>query len=233
MFNFISGHLSAADSSVNYSDFTFRNLFGSDLEDDILSTTLSTLGTAHADRKVIVAVACGDDFIANGMTIGGVTATKITSANITLGTISEVSFWIAAVPLGTSASMDINFSGNVEPVIYAYWTVNMSSSTPHDSATNTATSGTSIILSGLEIPVNGFAVFMYAYICDGSGSGSSDNVGLTDRAAAFVGGQTLAAEAFDATSVAGFSSPITFTATNPGSGADHLVVGVSFRGDGT
>lgn len=73
--------------------------------------TAVSLGTAHADRKILIAVSTEGG--ASGtppttVTIGGISATQLTSN----GTSSEfVAFWIATVPTGITGDIILTWSG--------------------------------------------------------------------------------------------------------------------------
>lgn len=92
-------------------------------------------GDEHENRYIIAAIS-SVDFQTNGsvtaVTIGGVAATKLlgTSASAT----NQASFWIAAVPTGTSGNIVITHD-HVLFVITVYRAVNLATTTPHGSNT--------------------------------------------------------------------------------------------------
>ena len=87
------------------------------------------IGTAFADRRVIAT--WGSDVAGgthNSCTIGGVTATKLIDAG---SANTRSSIWIAAVPIGTTATLTLSMGGTPWGVgVDAYALTNLQSATP-------------------------------------------------------------------------------------------------------
>ncbi len=112
------------------------------------------IGTAAADRIVVVAVGAsnsGGETVAS-MTIGGISATKISDAQNTAGT-SEL--WAAVVPTGTTADIVVTFTGsNNGHCAISVFAVTNADSTASDTGSSTATPPSTT----LDIVNNGGAI---------------------------------------------------------------------------
>lgn len=90
--------------------------------------TNRAVGTAAADRKVIVGVysriSSGTTLAVSGMTIGGITANLVTGTNNTLidgATSSHTSIWEADVPTGTTATVVVTMNLTAQRCAIAVW----------------------------------------------------------------------------------------------------------------
>jgi hypothetical protein len=106
------------------------------------------IGTAAADRDVYVFVSTNADLGSgspDSVTVGGVSATEITSNGVTISN-QNLSLWRASVPSGTTATVvvqdsDREFSTEVHVSVYAAY--GRTAGTP---VTATATTGTDVSL---------------------------------------------------------------------------------------
>lgn len=122
------------------------------------------LGEEHASRYIVVAVNTGNGNAAQitGVTVAGVTATKIAESDYTWWL--HCTLWIAAVPTGTSASVVITNNSatwNMTNVAALY----LASGTPVDTgyAINTAALDVSANVTGPKGVVVGSGFYYNAY----------------------------------------------------------------------
>lgn len=165
-----------------------------------------SLGDADTTRKIIVAIAWGGsaERTISALTVAGVSATQIkASENNTDSMGCATAIWIASVPTGTSGTIAVTFSGNVDWGAYSiYRVINLNSSTEY--AKTSVLSGSSGVVSGsINIPTNGFAIAMAATINPYHGEGgtgtstfsswsnATENFDSMEIAFAFVAGSAL------------------------------------------
>ena len=87
------------------------------------SFTSQSLGTAAADRYVVVGVAgqSGSGAVAvSSMTIGGISASQLVSMS---ETNNSIEFWIAAVPTGTTGTVTVNWAAQRARCAIVIWAV--------------------------------------------------------------------------------------------------------------
>ena len=103
------------------------------------------IGTANGGRKVIVAAFVNGNLDADvsALTIGGISASEITSANTSTNQ-RQVSLWIASVPSGDTADVVVTFNDSTTSLLaIGVWSaLGIYSNTPIDSGTSTADPGT-------------------------------------------------------------------------------------------
>jgi hypothetical protein len=115
--------------------------------------TSKTFGSAASDRRIIVAVFAPSTSTVNldaisGVTIGGVTATRIAAANSS-NDFHQIAFYIADVPTGTSGNIVITTSGGRASMSIAWYKVTQLKSatavaTDFDNTTSAATLSTDV-----------------------------------------------------------------------------------------
>lgn len=108
--------------------------------------------TAETGRLIVVTVNMGDNNAtsATGMTIGGVTATEVVTANHYCGYYaSEASIWVAAVPTGTSGTVSLTTSTGSQASMQVFALYGATSATPVSTDTSTDTTSHSFNVSGL------------------------------------------------------------------------------------
>jgi hypothetical protein len=97
---------------------TFRGSQADTVDRTTYTFATKDIGTASADRIVAAAVMVQDHAAPTSVTLGGITATKLTDA-ATNGTI-----WWAIVPTGTTADLVFTMPGTAACCIIGWWTVN-------------------------------------------------------------------------------------------------------------
>lgn len=169
-----------------------------------------TIGTADPTRVVIVGLGFSKSSGSWGanpissVTIGGVSATQVGSQVLTpVGVDTVVSFYIAAVPTGTTATVAVTLAANTQRGFVSVWSAtNLMSSTP--TATNSATGTSSGPSASLTIPSLGFGLGFVM------GRGASNTwTNLTERNDQAVGADT--ASGADSTTA---GTPTISTTTN-------------------
>lgn len=96
------------------------------------SFTSTATGTAAPSREVFVAVYNG---VVSAVTVGGISATLVESAS------SSLTLWRAAVPTGTTATVEVTFTGGGGRLLISVWAAyNLLSTTPFDTASYAASS---------------------------------------------------------------------------------------------
>ena len=151
------------------------------------SYTSQSIGTASSDRVVVVAVSARSSAATTtAVTIGGVSASKIVERTST-DTTSAI--WAAAVPTGTTATIDVSWSGTVFWQGIAVWAMTGTAGNP--AALNTSgafnNSATLTISTTLTIPANGGAVGNA--VLAQTGNNSATWVGFTKNVDYFVSGE--------------------------------------------
>lgn len=134
--------------------------------------TARALGTAQADRRIIVALSmrvAGTTTTVSSVTVAGISATQVVSSpNNGGGNTTLAELWVAAVPTGTTGDVVITFSATVLRCGSNVWRmVGSASSTASATGTSTADPGT----ANLTIPANGAAVGFAVADFAGSGQG--------------------------------------------------------------
>lgn len=117
---------------------------------DLSSYSFSSLsiGTAASDRYVIAAIliAAGTVPTITSATIGGVAATALFSAT---SSFTRSSFYIAAVPTGTTATLAFSLSSGAARAAGAVWSVTgLISATPSATAMSNASTGAASLVVG-------------------------------------------------------------------------------------
>ena len=115
-----------------------------------------SVGSADAGRHVVSAImlqrTSGSGSPVTGVTIGGVTATKIGSTGLSGHTLEHVAeFWIAAVPTGTTADVTVAFTGTI-----FRWAASLFKVLGYSSVHNSATAGT-LSANAVSASINGRA----------------------------------------------------------------------------
>lgn len=155
------GGTSAATATVTRT-FAASTGDGSDL------TTYNYVGvsisTAASNRKVVVCCMSRAAGAINSVTVAGVSATLAVSAD---GSNANSEIWVADVPTGTTANIDVVYStGKVRAAIAVYAMYGAASSTPTNTYTDTATPWS----QSINVPAGGVA---FACQCN------SDNLAFT------------------------------------------------------
>jgi hypothetical protein len=184
--------VATSNAIVPTSEVARRNFIGANESGADLATytfAAEPIGTARADRQVLVFVharrASATDITATA-TIGGVAATMVQQiANPATGASSYLGMFLANVPTGTTADIEIEFnSGVIRCGIEVYTMTALTSTTPIDTHSSIAP------LSG-TINVNNDSV-VFAAANRGTNSSLSDWTGLTeDHTDDAVGGESL------------------------------------------
>lgn len=95
--------------SIAYTDTAQFTDFASSPQSDTID-----IGLAASDRLVFVAFfnvdGNGSSKYVNGVTIGGVTASRVDDAYISAGAVVELTIYWALVPSGTTATLSVSFS---------------------------------------------------------------------------------------------------------------------------
>jgi len=193
--------------------------------EDLTTYTFSSqnLGDADAGRYILVAISArkagSDPATINSVTIGGVSATIISQIDGTDQNSNVVGYAIAKVPTGTTGNIVVTFAaGMVRCVISAYRITDLSSTTPYDSATSTATDPT----GSIDVPAGGFAVANAISNFQGSVSFS----GLTEDASGTL--ESYVTYGFASDTFVSAQSGLSITANFSGSSSRPLGMFLSF-----
>lgn len=191
-----------------YSNLTYRTALVDTTDTTAYTFSAVAIGTAAADRWVIVAfgVTSGDF---DSMTIGGIAAT-ISIEGITWGSgSSEAGIGLANVPTGTTADVVVNGSATPLGCHIGVWTVNMASGVATDTGGDHK-SGTTSCTVAIDIPANGFAVAVAhkAYVSDDT---QGFNESFFQRAETFGSGNAFNAAFGDREVVGAYSGTVTST----------------------
>lgn len=120
------------------------------------------IGVAAADRVVLVLV-CSDTAAPaiSGVTVGGLTATKLIEA-------SPLSIWAVSVPTGATATVSVTFaSAALRCVIRTYAAFGLKSLTPVDTLSLTAGPAASVVG---DIDVSDLGIALIAAVCSTAGA---------------------------------------------------------------
>ncbi len=116
------------------------------------------IGTADVERYVVVSIA-GQGTASrtvSTVTIGGISATLAVAEESDAGNyLAEI--WYAAVPTGTTADIDIVFSGTMSNCGIAVWEVVNPDTSPFATASDPIESG-QVLSASLNIPADGICV---------------------------------------------------------------------------
>lgn len=144
-----------------------------------------SFGVADSSRLMLVLLNANDggSADASGITVGGIAATRITSASLGNG----IAAWIAAVPTGTSGDVVVTMPGNINYIGMKLWRIVGANATPTQVATlahgfnnspfnvavTTPSGGGTIIFAAIE-SLSGTASWSNA-----TGSSETDNLAET------------------------------------------------------
>lgn len=181
---------------------------------DLTTYTFSAqnLGTAVADRHIIVCVGWGNNSNnISSVTVGGVTATSVVAATGSPENFGRIQMFIAAVPSGATGDVVVTFaSGENRCAIAMYRATFLVSASAHQTATDaTATSGQ--CSANIDVPAGGFAIGFSYQFDDGTSAYAWTN--LTEDSDFQAGGEgsrfSTASQSFSAA-----QSGLTVTATS-------------------
>ena len=135
-----------------------------------------SLGAESGTRRVIVGIAAGEPGgtvgAITGVTIGGVSATQITTS---AQTEVSIDLWIALVPSGTTGDVVVSFSGSINQLGLSVWNSRgLLSNTPIDTGTSLADPSTDTLST-----VNGG--FCVAVMVTDSAAGNISWTNVTER----------------------------------------------------
>ena len=123
-----------------------------------------SIGTASADRFVIVGVfapstSTDDSDAISGVTIGGITATRLAQATTNPGTGEEnhqIAFYGATVATGTTASIVVSTNSARASMSIGVWAATgLQSNTPTDTASD-VTVATNALSANIDVQAGGF-----------------------------------------------------------------------------
>ena len=145
------------------------------------SFSSQAIGTAAANRYVIVGICLRRSFdttttTITGVTVGGISATQAVTIGVAqAGAYHRGSLYIVNVPTGTTATVAITLNISATRLGIGVWSAyDISSSTPTDTATSTDVSSQTL---DLDVDANGFAIGVnYA-----NGAPALSWSGLTER----------------------------------------------------
>jgi len=113
------------------------------------------IGTASADRRVVVVVQHTKSESISSLTIGGVTATLDYNVSAT----RFVGFASLTVTTGTTANIVVTMTGSVDNMVISIYTITgLSSTTPIEALAATVTSGTVSTISTLDVEQGGVVI---------------------------------------------------------------------------
>lgn len=187
--------------------------------------TGASIGTAAADRVVVVGVwvrsLSAVNFTSGSLTIGGVSATRLSTAAAGAGPGASCALYALNVAAGTTANIVVTPSASSIRCAIAIWTVTGSTSVT-TSDTISANTGSPAITGTLTIPIGGVGI---AVAGDGQGTTQTCTwTGMTERfdtgveaVNAFTGGDSSTPGATQ-----------TVTATFSGATSDPVLAAASF-----
>lgn len=156
--------------------------------------TLS-LGTAAADRKIVVISSQANTINATSVSVAGNAAAKI-SADV-VGATANLSIWIVAVAAGATGNVTVGYSGSSDRGGVGIYAVYGASSTPSDTGSSTANPGTDtidVVAGGVVVAgyFTGGATSTYTWtnVTEGYDQTVDASYTHTGAAAAFAGAQT-------------------------------------------
>jgi hypothetical protein len=185
-----------------------------------LSTNLTTysfatqgIGAADATRRVVVGVAWGHTLTRtlSSATIGGVGATIHVQTNAV--NIDGTALISAAVPTGTTATIDITFSGGAINCAIATWSLLNATGSPSATASDNTVAANALSVA-LNVPANGSLFAIAETLGSGGVPRTHTWTNATERADATI----ETSDAYTAASETGLGveTPRTVTATASG-----------------
>lgn len=124
--------------------------------------TATSIGTASADRRVIVAFGASDGTAGktdSTVTIGGITATKLVGAYYVGTTTRMAAMYMASVPTGTTADIVVTYSGQMSRMgMSVFSATGVQSATPRDSVSAQGDASGTLFSANLSGPNGGFIV---------------------------------------------------------------------------
>jgi hypothetical protein len=142
---------------------TFNLAYQSTANDTVGGTTVSygslAIGVADANRVVAIGVWVRGAGNVASMTIGGVTATQVSSAAAANPSTTFSDIWYAAVPTGTTAAVSVTYSAAaIQSIVWAYRII---TSTPTPTGANAADPNLASISTTLSVPPGGGGMNVY------------------------------------------------------------------------
>ena len=121
-----------------------------------------SIGTAAADRIVLVGITVEDNVDVSSGTIGGITATVAGNIRNTTGTPDNTAaFMYAKVPTGTTANIVVVVSGSISQTgRITVWAI-FGSNTPHQDVNTNTGAGATITLTGVTVPNGGMGFWVF------------------------------------------------------------------------
>ena len=147
--NTIIGASAAGAAPVTVS-YTALGVFSGDASQPFAGTAI---GTAAANRHVVLVIGTGGNITISSATVGGVSAAEIVKAEG--GDNMRTHIYIAAVPTGTTADVVVTQSGTSNGGV-GVWAMYGASATAHDTLTSTSTSNP--VTGTIDIAENGAAI---------------------------------------------------------------------------
>lgn len=149
-------------AAAAYSNLTFRNSSFDNNTNSTYTFASSAIGTAAANRWVIVGV-LGSKSAPIGtitsLTVGGITATELVTNTEAVGSSDiRVSLYIANVPTGTTADIVVTWSSANLACAVGWWTVNMNSGAAHFTGGGSSLASATVSIAGVDVPANSFAI---------------------------------------------------------------------------
>ena len=159
---FYATHLIGFAAGAAGITFSFQGSKNDGTDATTYNLTPFDLGTEDATRRILVAVGYGDGSetaTLDSMTVNSVSASVLSGTHVRNGT-SNVAFWIADVPTGTTGvTISLTFSGAVARVAIGAYAIYDAAGTASDTVTSTASP---LSFSSIVKP-DGAAVFATAY----------------------------------------------------------------------
>lgn len=168
---------------------TYQSAATSETDASSYSFTSQAIGTASADRVVVVAVFfnSGSSITCSAVTVGGNSATSIVSAVNAPAASTGAHLWAVNVTSGTTATIDVTLTGTSVRASIIVWTITGTggSTTAHNTATSTSGDPTSTTVNTLA----GGCIIAAAYTAN-SGTNSATWSGVTENVDAVPGAGT-------------------------------------------
>ncbi|MCK9549212.1 hypothetical protein [Aquamicrobium sp.] len=157
------GGLVIPRSRVSVPVLTYIGRATSTTESTTITISDVSIGTASADRLVVVSAMCvhndnGNLTVITGGSIGGSAATLVVASN-GMDYPALTAILSRVVTSGTTATITINLSVAVQRTALDVYTIKgLNSTTAHHTNTTWSTNNTSFLGTTLNIPANGFAI---------------------------------------------------------------------------
>lgn len=170
------------------------------------------IGTASAARYVIAVISGARNIgvTVSSCTIGGIAATEIYEAGGAANQV-VVSFWIALVPTGTTATVSATFTASTAAWCSTYSVTGLGSTTAYDTAVDLA-DASSVMSADIDVQDGGFIIAAVGSVTSGTWTWSG-TAGVVENYDSVVNAAWSTSGASISGAVAGTAKTVTVTAS--------------------